>query len=61
MIAFAGMIKEEDMLLDKGIDAMFPIAGNPMSMEEAMKAENAKRNMEMTAEQVFRVVGIKDT
>ena len=61
VIAFAGMIKEEDMLLDKGIDAMFPIAGNPMSMEEAMKAENAKRNMEMTVEQVFRVVGIKDT
>ena len=61
VIAFAGMIKDEDMLLDKGIEAMFPIAGNPMSMEEAMKAENAKHNMELTAEQVFRVVGIKDT
>lgn len=61
VIAFAGKIKDQDAIMGKGIEAMFPIAGNPMSMEEAMKAENAKRNMEMTVEQVFRVVGIKDT
>lgn len=37
------------------IDAFFPIIRSVTSLEEAMKCENAERNMENTAEQVFRL------
>lgn len=53
VIAFAGMIKDEEKLCGHGIDAMFPITEKTMSLEEAMKPETAKRNLAMTAERVF--------
>ncbi len=58
VIAFAGMIKEEDRLYGKGIDAMFPITREPMTLSEAMKPETAKKNLAMTAEQVFRAINL---
>lgn len=39
-----------------GIDAFFPILRAPVSLEEAMDTENAKRNMEKTARQVFSLI-----
>lgn len=37
-------------------DAFFPILRQVGSLAEAMDKENAKRNMEETVEQVFRVL-----
>lgn len=42
------------------IDAVFPILPGAMTLEEAMREEAAYENMEYTAEQVFRVVGIEN-
>ena len=55
VIVFAGLIKDEDKLCGKGIDAMFPITREPVDLSEAMKPETAKRNLAMTAEQVFKI------
>ena len=42
------------------IDAVFPILPGAMTLEEAMQEDVAYENMEYTAEQVFRVVGIEN-
>lgn len=42
------------------IDAVFPILPGAMTLEEAMREDVAYENMEYTAEQVFRVVGIEN-
>lgn len=42
------------------IDAVFPILPGAMSLAEAMREDVAYENMEYTAEQVFRVVGIEN-
>lgn len=42
------------------IDAVFPILPGVLTLEEAMREEAAYENMEFTAEQVFRVVGIEN-
>lgn len=42
------------------IDAVFPILPGAMTLEEAMREDAAYENMEYTAEQVFRVVGIEN-
>ena len=41
-----------------GIDAFFPILRGVVTLEEAMKNENAKRNLADTAEQVYRTFTI---
>lgn len=57
VIAFAGSVTSEARACnDAGIDAFFPILRSVCSLEEAMEAANAKRNMEETAEQVFRLM-----
>ena len=56
VIAFVGMIKDEDKLCGKGIDAMFPITKEPIDLSEAMRPEIAKGNLAMTVEKVFRVL-----
>ena len=38
-----------------GIDAFFPIVRGATTLEKAMRTENAVKNMELTAEQVFRL------
>ena len=40
---------------EHGIDAFFRFCGNVVTLEEAMKNENAKRNLADTAEQVYRL------
>jgi len=57
VIAFAGSVTEDaDTCNDAGIDAFFPIVRGITTLEEAMKPENAKRNLTATAEQVFRLL-----
>lgn len=57
VIAFAGAVTPEARLcLEQGIDAYFPIVRGPISREEAMEKERARRNMKETAEQVFRLL-----
>ncbi len=60
VIAFAGSVTKEAIECNKnGIDAFFPILRSIVTLEEAMKPENAKVNMTNTAEQVFRLWNIR--
>lgn len=57
VIAFACCVTEDAKVCNQnGIDAFFPILQNVVTREEAMQAENARRNMTDTAEQVFRLI-----
>lgn len=57
VIAFAGAIADGAIACNEnGIDAFFPILKAPCSLAEAMDAENARKNLADTAEQVFRLL-----
>lgn len=57
VIAFAGSVTPEAVACNEaGIDAFFPIVRGVTTLEDAMKTENAKKNMSMTVEQVFRLL-----
>ena len=57
VIAFAGSVtKDASACNDAGIDAFFPIVRGVTTLEEAMKPENAKKNLTATVEQVFRLL-----
>ncbi len=57
VLAFAGCVTEEAAKCNsEGIDAFFPILRGVVTLEEAMNAENAKRNLTNTAEQAFRLI-----
>ncbi len=57
VIAFAGCVTPEATICNQhGIDAFFPILRSIVTLEEAMKSENAKKNMTDTVEQVFRLL-----
>lgn len=57
VIAFAGAVTEDAAACNEaGIDAFFPIVRGITTLEEAMKPENAKRNLTATVEQVFRLL-----
>lgn len=59
VIAFSGCVTKDAVLCnEKGIDAFFPIVRGACTLEEAMKKENAVRNMADTAEQVFRIIKV---
>lgn len=56
-IAFAGSITDDALNLNThGIDAFFPIISKVTTLDEAMKTENAKKNLERSVEQVFRLI-----
>jgi len=56
VIALAGSVQRCAKDCHKhGIDAYFCILNEPMSLEEAMRKDNAIRNLKMTAEQVIRL------
>ena len=60
VIAFAGSVTKEAVACNQnGIDAFFPILRGVLTLEEAMKSENAKANMTDTVEQVFRLMNIR--
>lgn len=57
VIAFAGSVSgDAGACGETGIDAVFPILREPVTLEEAMKPETAKNNLRLTAEQVFRIL-----
>lgn len=59
VIAFSGAVsRDAGVCNEAGIDAFFPIIRSVVSLEEAMNTENARRNMEDTVEQVFRLMTI---
>ena len=53
VIAFAGMIKDEEQLKGKGIDEKFQISKPELDPEEAMRPETAKKNLSLAAREVF--------
>lgn len=60
VIALAGSIAPgAEQCNEAGIDAYFPILTQIVTLQEAMKKETARMNMQKTAEQVFRLVRIK--
>lgn len=61
VIALAGCLGDGvERCMECGIDAYFPILRRIVSGEEAMRPENAVRNMADTAEQVFRLLALKN-
>lgn len=57
VVAFAGAVTEGAAACnDAGIDAFFPIVRGITTLENAMKKENAHKNMAETTEQVFRLL-----
>lgn len=57
VIAFAGSVSEDAVLCNEnGIDAFFPIVRGIITLDEAVKTQTAMKNMELTAEQVFRLM-----
>ncbi len=57
VIAFSGCVTEEAIACNShGIDAFFPVLRTVTSLEDAMKPENARKNMVACTEQVFRLI-----
>ena len=57
VLAFAGAVTEDAVHCNEhGIDAFFPILRSVVSLDAAMDPANARKNMEATAEQVFRLI-----
>lgn len=57
VLAFAGGVtKDAGECNAAGIDAFFPIVRGVTTLDEAMVPENAKENMELSVEQVFRAI-----
>ena len=57
VIALAGCIGSgAEACNEAGIDAFFPIVRGAVSLEEAMKPENASKNMTDTVEQIIRTI-----
>lgn len=56
-VAFSGCVGEGAEDCNRhGIDAFFPILRGPVSLEEAMDPETARRNLAGAAEQAFRLL-----
>ena len=57
VIAFSGCVTKDAIACNEsGIDAFFPILRGVVTLDEAMKAENAAANMSDTVEQAFRLI-----
>lgn len=57
VIAFSGCVTNDaEVCNEHGIDAFFPIIRGITTLEEALDANNAYKNLEATAYQVFRVL-----
>lgn len=57
VIALSGSVTDDAIKCnEKGIDAYFPILLKVVSLQEAMKQENARKNMVKTTEQIFRLI-----
>lgn len=57
VIAFSGCVTDDAVKCNEhGIDAFFPILRTPCTLDEAMRKENAYKNLADTTEQVFRLI-----
>lgn len=57
VIAFSGSVADGASICNKvGIDAFFPVLRSVCTLKEAMDKENARKNIEDTAGQVFRLI-----
>lgn len=57
VIAFSGCVTDDaDICNEYGIDAYFPIVRGITTLDEALNRDNAYRNLEATAYQVFRLI-----
>lgn len=56
VIAFCGKTDGNSKLNYAGIDAFFAIQQGPCSLKEALNKENAEKNLEATAKQVFHLI-----
>ncbi len=57
VLAFSGCVTEDAVVCNQhGIDAFFPILRSVGTLADAMDGENARKNMEATVEQAFRLV-----
>lgn len=57
VIAVAGSVTDDAGVCNlAGIDAFFPIVRGVTTLKEAMSPEQAKKNMSLTVEQVFRLI-----
>lgn len=57
ILAFAGDVTKDAGECNKaGIDAFFPIVRGVTTLEEAMAPENARENMALSVEQIFRIL-----
>ena len=57
VLAFAGSVSDDaGVCNEEGIDAFFPVVRGITTLEEAMKPENAGKNIALTVEQVFRLL-----
>ena len=57
VLAFAGSVtKDARKCNEEGIHAFFPILRGITTLEDAMDAENSRRNLMETVEQVFRLI-----
>ena len=57
VIAFSGCVTDDAVLCnDHGIDAFFPIVRGAVTLDEAMRSENARKNLSAATEQVFRLI-----
>ena len=60
VVAFAGSVTRDAVKCnEKGIDAFFPVIRGISTLEEAMDPETAGQNLADTAEQVFRLLNLK--
>ncbi len=61
VIAFSGCVTADAEVCNAhGIDAFFPIMRTVVTLEEALRAENAYENLVNTAYQVFRLIQLSD-
>ena len=61
VIAFSGCVTDEARICNQhGIDAFFPIVRSACSLQEAMDTDHAYKNLADTAEQVMRIIKIKN-
>jgi glycerate kinase len=59
VLAFAGGVTDDaGKCNEEGIDAFFPIVRGVTTLDEAMDKATAKKNMELSVEQVFRLLQV---
>lgn len=57
VIAFSGIVTKDAVACNQaGVDAFFPILRRVITLDEAMRPENARENLLETSEQVFRLI-----